>query len=116
MPGSRGARILRNAGPSASCYTAGMSTFYLASEPTDYTYGHARELWAPSAAEAVRSEACRVFDEEGVDHHRPVDVLVAEDATGKTARRYSVRRRVEVRHEIASTEPVAVPTAGEMDD
>lgn len=89
--------------------------FYIAIEPADYGHGGVKVVEARDIESAAKDEACRLFDEERCDQMRPVDVYVAKDAAGKGCKRFTIRRRVEVTHDIEDEEEVDVAALSEED-
>jgi hypothetical protein len=90
-----------------------MPTFYIADEPEAFAYGNASEVAEPDIQSAAEDEAARLFDEEGVDPMRPVEVIVVTDSKGANTMRYSVSRHVEITHTIESETEIVVPLVEE---
>lgn len=89
--------------------------FYIAIEPDDYDHGGVKVVEADDMEEAAMEEACRLFDEERCDPMRPVDVYVAKDAAGKGCKRFTIKRHVEVSHNIEHEEDIDVAAPSEED-
>lgn len=89
--------------------------FYIAIEPADYVYGGVKVVEARDMESAAKDEACRMFDEEGCDQMRPVDVYVAKSARGAGCKRFTIRQRVEVTHDIDGEEDIDVAALSEED-
>lgn len=88
--------------------------FYIAIEPADYGHGGVKVVEARDMEAAAKDEACRLLDEE-CDPERPVDVYVAADANGTRCKRFTVKRHIEVSHDIEGEEDIDVAALSEED-
>lgn len=86
--------------------------FYIAIDPADYGHDGIKVVEARDMESAAKYEACRLFDEE-CDSERPVDVYVAKDADGTGCKRFTIKRRVEISHDIEGEEDIDVAALSE---
>jgi hypothetical protein len=84
--------------------------FYIATEPSDYECGMSREVESGDCdmGRVAKDEASRIYDEEGVDQHRAVDVYVAISPMGCDCCCYTIKRYVEITHTIQNIKQVDI--------
>lgn len=85
-----------------------MVTFYVADE-VEFFAVDCREVEANDMESAAESEAARIFDEDGVDTLRPVELIVATSREGADAHRVSVRRTVTIDDRVERSDPIDIP-------
>lgn len=89
--------------------------YYISESDISFTVGFCKEVASTTQKAAAIAEACRLFDDEGIDARRPVDVVVAADPDGRLATRYTIRQHIHIEHEVVRASEAEVLPADDCD-